>query len=435
VSLKRVLGPLDAAWLVAGNMIGAGIFWAPGIVAGQLPGGWMPLIAWTLGGLLALCGAAVYAELGARVPEAGGDYRYLSLAFGPLCGFLSGWAAMLLTFTAAAAAMTIVAVGYLEAIFPFLAGIPHAWVAALIILSLTAANVAGVRLAGRATAGLTAMPLLGLLALCVWATQAGDVQFEWPAATPIARGWPLALAAAMMPIYFTYSGWNAASYLAGELRQPQRTLPLGLVGGTLAVTAIYLMINSVLLGVVPQEQLAGSPAGAALAAEILIGSDGARLLAGCIALAVLGSVNVTLMAGSRIYYAMARDGLAPRAWGRTNSGGAPSNALWAAGGFGALLSLTGQVQRLVGWASLAILILSSLAIVALFILRRRAVGSPSYRCTFYPLTPSLYLVVSVAVAVAATRANPADSIYGVVIVLAGVPVFFWMRRRAKPGSV
>jgi len=96
LSLKRVLGPLDAAWLVAGNMIGAGIFWAPGVVAGELPGGWMPLLAWALGGLLALCGAVVYAELGARVPEAGGDYRYLSLAFGPLCGFLSGWAAMLL---------------------------------------------------------------------------------------------------------------------------------------------------------------------------------------------------------------------------------------------------------------------------------------------------------------------------------------------------
>ena len=144
---------------------------------------------------------------------------------------------------------------------------------------------------------------------------------------------------------------------------------------------------------------------------------------------------MTLMAGSRIYYAMARDGLAPSAWGRTNSGGAPSNALWAAGGFGALLALTGQVQRLVGWASLAILILSSLAIVALFVLRRRSVGSPSYRCTFYPFTPSLYLLVSVAVAVAAARANPADSIYGVLIVLAGVPVFFWLRRRAKQASV
>jgi APA family basic amino acid/polyamine antiporter len=429
MTLKRVLGPVDAAWIVSGNMIGAGIFYTPGLVVAYLSGAFWPLVAWLLGGMLALCGAAVYAELGARLPRAGGDYQYLTKAFGPVWGFLSGWAALLLTFSAAAAAMTIVAVGYLRTAAPALADVPTWTVAPVFVLVLTAANVTGARFAGRTTAWFTGIPLVGLLVLFGAGLASGDAEVRWPQTGSLSRPWPLALGAAMLPVFFTYSGWNAAAYLAGELKDPGRNLARGLLGGTLVVACVYLLINTVFLVVIPAEQLAGSTRAGAEAARLLLGPVAERTLALLIAIAVLGSANVTLMAGSRIYYAMAIDGLAPRALARTSEAGVPSTALWAGGIWSALLALTEKVELLVNWAAMAILLLSSLAVAALFVLRRRGEEEPAYRCTAYPLTPVIYLIFSVAVACANVVVFPRQSLYGVLILTAGLPAYLLAKRR------
>jgi APA family basic amino acid/polyamine antiporter len=428
MTLKRVLGPVDAAWIVSGNMIGAGIFAMPGLVVGYLSGTFWPLVAWLLGGMLALCGAAVYAELGARIPRAGGDYLYLSEAFGPVWGFLTGWAALLLTFSAAAAAMSIVAVGYLRTAVPFFASLPDWIVAPAFVLLLTVANLTGARVSGRTTAWFTAIPLLGLLVLFGAGLFAADTVVRWPEATALSRPWPLALGVAMLPVFFTYSGWNAAAYLAGELRDPGRSLPRGLLGGTLLVTLVYVLINTVFLVVIPAEQLAGSTTAGAVAARLLLGPVAERALALLIAIAVLGSVNVTLMAGSRIYYAMALDGLVPRSLARTNAAGVPSTALWAGGIWSALLALTEKVELLVNWASMAILLLSSLTVVALIVLRRRGAEEPAYRCTAYPATPAIYLIMSAAVACANLVVFPKQSLYGVLILAAGFPAYLLAKR-------
>jgi APA family basic amino acid/polyamine antiporter len=428
MSLKRVLGPVDAAWLVAGNMIGAGIFYTPGLVAGRLPGMFWPLVAWGLGGLLALCGAAVYAELGARLPRAGGDYQFLTVAFGPMWGFLTGWAALLLTFSGAAAAATIVAVRHLHTGLPILRVVPVWIMAPVFVLLLTLANVLGARFSGRTTAWFTGVPLAGLLVLFVFGLGGGDAEVRWPTSDGLSGAWPALLGAAMLPVFFTYSGWNAAAYLAGEIRDPGRSLPRGLLGGTLVVVLLYLATNVVLLIVIPNEDLAGSTTAGADAARLLLGPAAERVLALLIAVAVLGSANVTLMAGSRIYYAMAVDGLAPRALGRTNMAGAPAVALWVGGGWSAILSLFQRVEVLVNWTSLAILLMSSMVVAALFILRRRGGEAPRYRCTGYPVTPVVYLLVSLAVAVAGAWTSPWQSLYGVLIVAAGLPVYWVVRR-------
>jgi APA family basic amino acid/polyamine antiporter len=432
MGLKRVLGPADAAWIVAGNMIGAGIFAMPGLVTERLPGTFWPLAAWALGGLLALCGAAVYAELGARLPRAGGDYQYLRVAFGPLWGFLTGWAAMTLTFSAAAAAMSIVAVNYLQTAVPLLANAPVWILAPAFVLLLTVANVTGARVSGRTTTWFTAIPLGGLLVLFGLGLARGEAAVHWPEAGSLSGAWPVAFGAAMLPVFFTYSGWNAAAYVAGELRDPGRNLARGLLVGTMLVTIVYLLINTVFLVVIPPEQLAGKTTAGADAARLLLGPVAARALALLIAIAVLGSVNVTLMAGSRIYYAMAMDALAPRALGRTNAAGVPSTALWAGGIWSALLALTDMVELLVNWASLAILLLSSLAVVALFVLRRRGGEEPAYHCTAYPLTPAVYLIVSFGVACGSAVVFPWEALYGVLIVAAGVPLY-WVLRRVSRG--
>jgi APA family basic amino acid/polyamine antiporter len=433
--MRRVLGPVDAAWLVAGNMIGAGIFYTPGLVAGQLPGGLWPLAAWLLGGVLALCSAAVYAELGARLPHAGGDYRYLAAAFGPAWGFLTGWSAMLLTFSAAAAAMCIVATSYLQAAWPPLTLVPSSILAPALVVLLTAANVAGARVAGRTTAWLTALPLLGLLALFGWGLVSRKDALHWPTNDALPDSWLLALGAAMPPIFFTYSGWNAAAYVAGEVKDPGRNLARGLLGGTLFVTAVYLAINTLFLAVIPEAALAGSTTAGADAARALLGPSAERLLALLIAIAVLGSANVTLMAGSRVYYAMARDGLAPRSLARISATGVPAAALWAGGAWSALLSLSDKVDTLVNWAALAILLLSSLVTLALFVLRRRGGEEPAYRCTGYPLTPLVYLVAALAIAAASAISAPRESLYGVLIVLSGLPVYAWLRHRGAASAV
>jgi APA family basic amino acid/polyamine antiporter len=429
MQLRRVLGTVDAAWLVAGSMVGAGIFYTPGLVAAYLPGLLGPLFAWTLGGLLALCGAAVYGELGSRLPHAGGDYRYLARAFGPRWGFLSGWGAMLLTFSAAAAVMCIVTVDYLAAALGIATdGALRRVAPPALALLLTLANVAGARVAGRTTVVLTAIPLLGIVGLFGGGILFGRAEMHWPEAATPSSSWPIALGAAMMPVFFTYSGWNVAAYVASEIRDPERSLPRALVGGTLAVMLLYLAVNLVLLLVVPPTELAGSTIAGSLAARRLLGPAAERVLGWIIALAVAGTATVTLMAGARIYYAMAEDGLAPRWLRRVNEAGVPSGAVWAGGIWTAMLSLSGRVEALVNGSTLAILLLSSMAAAALFVLRGKRVGQPEYLCPGYPLTPAIYVLACLSVALASAVMEPRQSLYGVLIVAAGLPAYEVARR-------
>jgi APA family basic amino acid/polyamine antiporter len=437
-SLKRVLGTRDAAWLVAGNMIGAGIFFTPSDVAGLLPGVLWPLVAWTLGGALALAGAAVYGELGARLPHAGGDYQYLTRAFGPLWGFLVGWAAFVLSFSAAAAAMAKVTVGYLATAIPGVTEAGDLTTRALgpaLLLLLTVLNVTGAKVGGRTTTVLTSIPLAALVGAFVWglATSGPDGSLSWPS-QPLAApgdGWWVALGAAMVPVFFTYSGWNAAAYLAGELREPERTLPRALLWGTVCVTSLYLLVNLGLLGLLGDGLQSTSTPGAD-ALRRLLGTGAERLLSLIIALAILGSANVTLMAGARIYYAMAGDGLAPRALDHANRRGVPSTALWWSGLWSALLAAVAPAEMLYRWATLAILLLSSLTVVALFVLRRRDRDFDAFLCPGYPWTPLLYLVASLAVAVSSGFYDPWGALWGVLLVGSGFVVYAVWRTCVAP---
>ena len=433
MGLKRVLGTADATWIVAGNMIGAGIFVMPGLVAGHLPGAAWILLAWLSGGLLALGGAMVYGELGSRFPRAGGDYRFLHEAFGPLPAFLSGWAAFLLTFSAAASAMAIAAVHHLRQAFPALEELPG-WAGGLagagLILVLTAANAAGVRVAGRTTLALTALPLVGLAGLLVVGLVVGVSGVHWPARpfAPPAGSPVAAFGSALVPVFFTYSGWNAAAYLGGEVRDARRNLPRALLIGTAAVASIYLAVNVVLVISLPAHELAGSTTPVADVARRLLGPAAERVLAVVIALAILGSANVTLMAGARIYYAMAGDGLGPPALARLNRAGVPGTALWTAGAWSALLAATGRFERLFAWSTLAILLLSSLTVVSLFILRRRPAAPDTFACPLYPLTPVVYLVAALGVAGASVLYDPPGAMWGTGLVLLGIPAYFVARR-------
>jgi APA family basic amino acid/polyamine antiporter len=236
-------------------------------------------------------------------------------------------------------------------------------------------------------------------------------------------------------VFFAYSGWNAAAYLAGEMREPGRNLARGLLGGAAAVTVVYLMVNVAVLWAVPPDELAGSTTAAVEVARRHLGAGGARLLSFVIAVAILGSANVTLMAGARVYYAMSLDGLAPRGLSRTSRAGVPAVALWVGGAWTAALTFLGSVEELYNGATLAILLLSSLAVASLFALRRRGVGSPAYRCTGYPVTPVVYLAASLGVAVASALHAPRQAFHGVLVVALGFPLYLVARRSFRRGSV
>ncbi len=433
MKLRRVLTTADAAWLVAGNMVGAGIFVTPGLVAAQLPSPIWILLAWLLGGFISLAGAAVYAELGTRLPEAGGDYQYLNAAFGPLWGFLTGWTAFILTFSASTAAMAIASMGYLEQAVPALQELPHGATTAggaLLILVLTAANTAGARVAGRATAAFTAIPVGGLLLLFAVGMLfggGGDAGHE-PAVAEAPSSVGLALGAAMLPIFFTYSGWNAAAYVAGEIRSPGRSLPKALLVGTGLVTILYIAFNAGLLWILPRETLIGSTSAGTAAARALLGPGAERLLSVLIAVAIVGSANVTLMAGARVYYAMAADSLAPRFLSRINRHGVPANALWVGGVWSALLAATGTFSRLLAWATLALLLMSSLAVCTIFVLRARRPGDAPYTCPGYPFTPVAYLAAALLAVGAHAVAEPQEALIGILLVAAGLPAYALVRR-------
>ena len=429
--LERVLTASDAGWIVAGSMIGSGIFITPGVVAGLLPGAVWPLLAWTLGGLLALAGAAVYGELGSRFPRAGGDYQYLTEAFGPLWGFVNGWAAITLTFSAAAALQCHAAMSYLNQALPGLERTPFgvgAVGAPILIVLLTWANTIGARTAGKTTLALTAIPIAMLAGLFAYGALTGTVALSWPAGAAAPPNWPVLLGAAMIPVFFTYSGWNAAAYLAGEMKDAGRSLARGLLAGTGLVTCLYLIVNLGLLLLVPQEVLAGSTNAGAEAARRLLGGGAERALAGLIAIAILGSANVTLMAGSRIYYAMAVDGLAPSALARVGRTGVPTVALWVGGGWTAVLAIVGDIGVLLNWATLAILLLSSMTVVSLFVFRRRDPRGTAFRCPGYPVTPWIYLIASLGVATATTFSAPLNAGLGLLLLAAGVPAYHLARR-------
>ena len=433
MKLRRVLTTADATWLVAGNMVGAGIFVTPGLVAAQLPSPAWILLAWLLGGFISLAGAAIYAELGTRLPDAGGDYQYLNAAFGPLWGFLTGWTAFILTFSASAAAMAIASMEYLEQAMPALQELPHGATTAggaLLILALTAANTAGARVAGRATAALTAVPVGGLLLLFALGMLlgGGEGASREPALAEAPPSLGLALGAALLPIFFTYSGWNAAAYVAGEIRTPASSLPKALLVGTGMVTILYVAFNAGLLWILPRETLIGSTSAGTEAARALLGSGAERMLSALIAVAIIGSANVTLMAGARVYYAMATDSLAPRFLSRINRHGVPASALWVGGVWSALLAATGTFSRLLAWATLALLLLSSLAVCAIFILRARRPGEAPYKCPGYPYTPIAYLAAALLVIGASALAEPREALIGMLLVAAGFPAYAIVRR-------
>ncbi len=425
--------------LVVGNTIGVGIFTTSGIVLQQVPSpGWM-LVVWILGGLLAIAGALTWAELGAMFPEAGGEYVYLREAFGPFWAFLCGWAAFLASFSGSIAVLAIALAEYvLGAIAsPQSVSISSTFsitlvqgLAVLLVWAVSLLNYRGLRL-GSVTQNilsLTKLLAIGGLALAGFVSGHGAWEhfspfFVWRGAS-FSFG---ALGLALIPVLFTYSGWNAAAYIASEVRAPETTVPRALALGTMITIAVYLGLNVLYVFASPVFALSGEVRVGELTARALFGANAAEIVSVVIVLSIAGAFNVMVLTGARIYFAMARDRVffapAARLHPRFHS---PGNALLLQAGWTSLLIFSGTFEQLLTYSTIVIVAVSILTVSAVFLLRwRQPTLLRPYRTWGYPWLPALYLAGSLGVLLNAFGERPVECFWGLGLCVASVPAYWW----------
>ncbi len=453
LELVRGLSLLDATLLIMGSVIGSGIFFAPSIMAGYLQSPGLLVGLWLVGGLLTLAGALSYAELAAAMPRAGGQYVFLSQAFSPVFGFLYGWTLLLAINTGFVAAVAVAFAKTLGFFVPalgeqhlLLAGFGLRFstaqaVALLVIAVLTWLNVTGLRTGAAVQNLFTIAKLAALAALVLLAvlTRRGSTSHFQPlfslALGPegLRLGLFAALAGAMSKALFSYDAWTSVTFAAEEVKQPERNLPRSLLLGTLGTTLAYTAAVSAYLYMVPIGEMARVVENriATEAALRMIGPTGGAFVAVAVLVSTFGCVNGLTLAGARVAYAMARDGLFFRSAAVVHPRyRTPAVALVLHGLVAAALTLTGTYSDLLTLTAFVSLLFNALTVVGLFVLRRTRPELPRpYRVSGYPLVPILYVAVALFFLVTIPIADPRNAGVGLLLTSAGVPFYLYWRRR------
>jgi APA family basic amino acid/polyamine antiporter len=431
--LKRQIGLRTATALVVGETIAVGIFLTPAGMAKSLGSPALVLFVWLLMGAMALCGALCYGELAARFPEAGGGYVYLREAYGPPVAFLYGWMALLVMDPGLTAALSVGLATY-AAYGLGLSTVGVKVVAVAAILLVAALNVRGVRLGGGLVRWLTILKLGLLLLILLWGfgLRLGD----WGRFTPFLAQRPgsspllAALAGGIVAAFFSFGGWWDLSKLAGEVRDPGRTLPRALTCGVLIVTLVYILTSAVFIYLVPLERVASGETFAAQAGEALFGRIGGELFSGVVVVAVLGSLAGVVMSAPRVYFAMARDGLfIPAASSIHPRYGTPARAIVIQAALASLLVLFGSFGEIISYFIFVVVIFIALTVAALFALRHKHPAADAYLTPGYPLTPIIFLLLIILLLLLLGANNPRQSLLGVAVVATGLPFYYLVFRR------
>ncbi|MCS6953589.1 MAG: amino acid permease [Bryobacterales bacterium] len=425
--LARRLGLLDATALVVGVVVGAGIFLTPGVVAGHLAApGWI-LAVWALTGLFTLAGALAFAELGAMLPATGGQYVFLREAYGPLVAFLCGWAFLVVIWTGTLAALAVAFAEHLVHVVPISPdGRTLVTVAALVMF--TALNYYGVRPGAWTQNLLTTGKLALIVALAMaawWGLPAADgPQTEAPWSW---RGLMLALVACS----WTYDGWQALSFVSGEIRRPSRAIPRALLLGLGLVTALYLAVNAAFLPALQRPSGNGAERAILSAAASFLGPGAGAFVSAAILISIAGALNGGILACPRIYFAQARDGLFLRRFGEIHPRfQTPSFSLLFQGVWAGVLAVSGTFETLLTYTMFGNWIFTGLAVGAVMALRRKRPDlDRPYRTWGYPVTPLIYCALSLGLVAGTIAAQPKPSLAGAALILSGVPVYFLWRRR------
>lgn len=428
----------SATALVVANVIGAGVFTTTGFQAADLGNPTIIFLLWLLGGVLAYCGALCFAELGAAMPHAGGEYIYLRETYGRAFGFMSAFVSLLAGFSAPIAAAVKSLVLYLQAFFPALAADPALLgtlhltdlVAIVIVWLLVAVHLRGKKGAIAFNDLITLLKISGIVIIILAAALFGDGKpenFRYVAGfyEEMSRASLFsAMASSLIFVMFCYSGWNAAAYVASEIVEPQKTLPRALLAGTAIVTVLYLLLNAVYFYGANVDQLAGKVEVGLVASRQLFGEVGAGLVTVVLVISLLASSSAMTIAGPRVYYALGKDIGKFRALTRTNQGGAPVNALLLQGTVASLIIMSGSVDQILSYAGFTLALMSALAVSCVVVLRFKRPEMPRpFRVWAYPLPPLFFMIVSIWTMFWAFQGRPVESTLALLTVAAGGGIF------------
>ncbi|MBL8205592.1 MAG: amino acid permease [Blastocatellia bacterium] len=434
--LHRALGTFGAAAFVVSSMVGTGIFTVPAFVRTATGNGIASLGVWLVGAFLALCGAFCYAELATRMPKAGGEYQYLTNVYGRMWGFVSGWISFFAGFAAPTAASALGAIAYAATLFPgwdpntpVLAGLDitqGAAIAAVVTLAMAVVHSLGVRHSGglQTILAATAISSIVLFVLIGFATGRGN----WSGVTQTSEAsgkWWLAL----IQVSFAYTGWNAAAYLAGEVKEPRKILPRALIGGTLVVVILYLALNLLFFYALPIEAWKSEIAVGQIAAQHLFGENGAKIVSLIITITILGSISAWTASGPRVYFAMACDGVAPAFFRRLGKHGAPLVGTILQSVAAAIMALSGAFGQLLTYVGSGLLLFSGFTVAAVYWARRKniAYSSDYFRVPGYPLTPLIFIAMVTVSWIQSFREQPLPTSAALLTIIAGIVIYYAAR--------
>ena len=450
IELKRDLTLWGAISIVIGTVIGSGIFLVPRTMVQRVGSPSLVFTVWVFGGFLSLCGALSYAELAAAMPEAGGEYVYLSEAYGPVWGFLYGWTQMWVAKSGSIATLATGFFYYLTNFFPALDRIFYTvplplgahgapldlrygqLFAMALILFLAGVNYFGVKIGGEVQITVTIVKTL----LIVFIIVAG-LSYATPHGTAAAAGRPLTFAgffAAMVAALWAYDGWNNVSMVSSEIREPQRSLPIALIIGTLVVIALYLLANAAYFHVLSAQEVGASERVAADMMRRVVGGRGAHAVSIAAMISIFAALNGSILSGARVPYAMARDRLFFRPVARVNDKyHTPGVSILALSLWSALLVLSGQYDQLFTYVIFASWILYGMTTAAVIVLRRiRPDMTRPYKTLGYPVLPVLFVIVAIILVLSTLLDSPRESLLGLCIIFLGLPFYFHWKKRVVP---
>jgi APA family basic amino acid/polyamine antiporter len=432
--LARQLGLFDVTMIVMGGIIGSGIFMNPSVVAQQVHTPGFILGAWLVGGVIGLAGAFIWAELAAIMPQVGGQYAYLREAYHPIFGFLYGWALLLVIETGGMAAVSITFARYFRELTRLAA--PEWCIAVAALAILTLVNCLGVRFGGRTQSVLMVLKIAAIAALIAFGLF--TLPIESALTTPARDSLP-DFGAALVPVLFAYGGWQTANFIAGEVREPGRDLPRALLLGVAGVAILYTLVNIVCLRVLGAQGLAATSTPATAVMQTALGPRGATFIAAAIAISTLGFLSQSILTAPRVYFAMAADGLFFRSVGRVSPRShVPIVAIVLQSICTIVIAVSGRYEQILNYVVSMDFIFFGLTASTLFVFRRRAAHSPPQknRTPGHPWTTVMFIAVCWLVVGNTIYRYPTNTLIGMAILLAGVPVYWlWVSLNRTRGAV
>ncbi len=421
----------DSISISVGIVIGVGIFRVPSQVAKYLDSPEAILIAWLIGGLISLLGVLCYAELSSRFPQTGGTYIFLREAYGKFTGFMYGWAEFSINRAATIAAVAYIFAAYLRAIIPYPAGLEKG-VALTAVLFFTWINIIGVRYGVKVQNVLSLFKVLAMItiALLIFWFSKSSFAFSSNITHPINPQHIRNLAPALIPILWTYGGWHESTFMSGEFHDTKKELPYSLIISALLVTGLYLLMNAAYLRVLSPTEMVGSKAIAFDALKKLFGPTGSAVMTIAILISASGALNSNILTGGRIPFAVGQD--CPRLeWiGHVNSRfKTPLKSLVLNAGWACLLIVLGSFDQLLFFNAFEIWLFFILAGIGVFILRRKVVSKINFSMIGYPIVPFLFTLVSIWLCFTTIREAPREALFGMLIILVGVPIYYVVCRR------